>query len=40
MTRAMVNNAIVALDELKGGKSGPENQILNLVVDRIVVQDG
>ncbi len=39
MTRAMVDNRIVQLDELKGGNSDPEHYILQLVVDRIVVQN-
>ncbi|MFH0755851.1 MAG: excinuclease ABC subunit UvrA [Bacteroidota bacterium] len=37
MTRAMVNNEIVLLDALKGEKSLVNNPVLNLVVDRIVV---
>ena len=37
MTRAMVDNQIVQLDDLKSGKPGPENYLLRLVVDRIVV---
>ncbi|MCK5136072.1 MAG: excinuclease ABC subunit UvrA [Bacteroidales bacterium] len=38
MTRALTDNRIVQLDELKGGSASPENFILKLVVDRIVVQ--
>jgi excinuclease ABC subunit A len=38
MTRAKVGNKIVNLEELKGGKTTLEIQILHLVVDRIVVQ--
>jgi excinuclease ABC subunit A len=38
MTRAKVGNRMVPLEELKGGGADPENLILNLVVDRIVVQ--
>ncbi|MEN8227967.1 MAG: excinuclease ABC subunit UvrA [Bacteroidota bacterium] len=38
MTRAMVDNKIVSLDELKTGENKPEQFLLKLVVDRIVVQ--
>jgi excinuclease ABC subunit A len=37
MTRAMVDNQIVQLDDLKSEKPGPEQYLLRLVVDRIVV---
>ncbi|MEN8156553.1 MAG: excinuclease ABC subunit UvrA [Bacteroidota bacterium] len=39
MTRAKVGGKIVSLEDLKGGKPSSENRVLNLVVDRIVVQD-
>ena len=39
MTRARVKNEIIDLDSLKGGDASPENFLLELVVDRIVVQD-
>jgi len=38
MTRAMVDNRIIQLDELKSGENKPEHFLLKLVVDRIVVQ--
>lgn len=37
MTRAVVNKRIISLEELKDGEPGPEQFILHLVVDRIVV---
>ncbi len=39
MSRAKVGNEIVSLEELKGGGPQKEKLPLNLVVDRIVVQD-
>jgi excinuclease ABC subunit A len=39
MTRARVENKIVDLESLKGGDASPGNFLLELVVDRIVVQD-
>lgn len=38
MTRAKVGEEMVSLDELKERKEDPSTRILNLVVDRIVVQ--
>jgi excinuclease ABC subunit A len=38
MTRAKVGDEIISLEELKGKGTGVKNQILHLVVDRIVVQ--
>jgi len=38
MTRAMVDNQIIELEELKGRENRSENFLLNLVVDRVVVQ--
>ena len=38
MTRALVGNEIVELDTLKGHRENKENFLLNLVVDRVVVQ--
>lgn len=38
MTRARVNNSIIDLTSLKGKESSAENYLLELVVDRIVVQ--
>ncbi len=38
MTRALVENRIIELDDLKAGDNRPENYLLKLVVDRIVVQ--
>jgi len=39
MTRARVMDKIVDLNSLKGGEPSPESFLLDLVVDRIVVQD-
>ncbi len=39
MTRALVGNEIKELEALKGGRENKENFLLNLVVDRIVVQN-
>ena len=39
MTRARVKNSIIDLTSLKEGEPTPENFLLELVVDRIVVQD-
>ena len=39
MTRARVKNSIIDLSSLKGGDASPENYLLELVIDRIVVQD-
>ncbi len=39
MTRARVKNSIIDLSSLKGGEASPESFLLDLVVDRIVVQD-
>jgi excinuclease ABC subunit A len=39
MTRAKVGKEIVPLEELKGKGNKPEKDPLNLVVDRVVVQD-
>ncbi|MFO7934944.1 MAG: excinuclease ABC subunit UvrA [Bacteroidales bacterium] len=38
MTRVLEENRLVQLEELKGNNRGPDQQILNLVVDRIVVK--
>ncbi len=38
MTRAMVDNHIVELEELKETEPGSENYLLNLVVDRIAIK--
>ena len=39
MTRALVGKEIKELEALKGGRENKENFLLNLVVDRIVVQN-
>ncbi len=39
MTRARVKDQMVSLDELKEGELLPEGRILDLVIDRIVVQN-
>ncbi len=38
MTRALVDNQIIQLDDLKTGERKHENYLLHMVVDRIVVQ--
>jgi len=39
MTRALVDKQIVELEELKGSAHSSENFLLNMVVDRVVVQN-